>query len=593
MDIITKGFLDDFKQNKNLKKMKDNEAFEWFCNYIIINQNLGRESFDLSSVSTGRNAEGIDGIAIIVNGKHCTHSKEVEDLIEMNGYLDVDFIFIQSKTSSSFDNRNILNFTHFTKCFFKESVGINNTPEMKVFIELKDFILSQSKYFSGRNPTCSLYYCSLGNWKEEKSLLDVIENEMQSLENLMIFSETYFHPIDCRKVQNYYRRTKSPMETSFTFEKKVTLNKISDVEVDVALSGVLPFSEFKKVIVDEATDKIRPVFEDNIRDYLLADSNLVNSDIVKTISTGKFDYFSILNNGVTIVAESISGAGSDITIKNYQIVNGCQTSNVLYENRHVKGIEKTEIPVKLIITRDNDVKSQITRATNNQTPVGVEQLEALSEFQKRLELFYIAYKIEDDFKIYYERRTNQYKSKMIDAFRVVTIESQLKSFSAMFLDLPHLVSGHYGMIIKSKGDSVFAKDDCFEPYYISALSYFIMEQLYLADILDRDYKRFRYHILMVFRYLVSREPMPGLNSQKNVSKFIAPFEEIFKNKSFKLFKLAEDIIKREGSGLNFDDRKSPERKSDTDKLVMFVKDLNGVQPDITYYDRSFSQLNLF
>lgn len=94
MDTITKSFLNEFSANNNCKHLSEPEAFEAFCNFTVVNNEIGNTNFDLFSLSTGKNAQGIDGIAVIVNNKHCTTVREVEDIVEFNGYLDVNFILI-------------------------------------------------------------------------------------------------------------------------------------------------------------------------------------------------------------------------------------------------------------------------------------------------------------------------------------------------------------------------------------------------------------------------------------------------------------------------------------------------------------------
>lgn len=106
------------------------------------------------------------------------------------------------------------------------------------------------------------------------------------------------------------------------------------------------------------------------------------------------------------------------------------------------------------MTNDYDIKSQITRATNNQTAVGIEQVEALSEFQKNLELFYNALQ-QDEFKLFYERRTNQYGDTDIEGYRIINIEAQIKVFAAMFLNKAHQVSGYYGKLTKNMEGRIF------------------------------------------------------------------------------------------------------------------------------------------
>lgn len=570
MDTITKSFLNEFSANRNCKHLPESQAFEMFCNFCVVNKVLNSTGFDLFSTSTGKNAQGIDGVAIVVNNKHCTTEKEIQDLIEMNNYLDVDFILVQTKTTPSFDNTKILNFFHYTKHFFdlnSESTFITN--EMDNFIHLRNFIFENSHLFVNRNPKCHLYFCTLGNWKNEANLVELIDSNKSELLQQVTFSNISFVPVDARIIQDMYRKTKAPVEATINFPERTFIPNIPNVEM--ACSGVLPFSEFKQLIIDE-NGQMKSVFEDNIRDYLLSDVNVVNSDISKTIKSEDVDYFSILNNGVTVVAESIAGASTQITLKNYQIVNGCQTSHVLFENKDLGGIEKINIPLKIIVTSNNDIKSKITRATNNQTQVGIEQLEALTEFQKRLELFFNAKKIPTDYKIYYERRTNQHHAKQVHTFRIITIESQLKSFSAMFKDQPHLVSGHYGKLIRQMGDEIFNESDTFDIYYQSALSYFVIEQMYQKGILDDSYKKYRYHLLMIFRYLVTTSALPPLNSNRKVISFSEKFESILTNYhlSCKYFTYAEKLLLDKENGVNLRDRKASERKSETDKLIVFT-----------------------
>lgn len=570
MDTITKGFLREFCENNNCKHLAETEAFEAFCNLSVVNKEVGNQNFDVFSVTTGGNTQGIDGLAIIVNNKHCTTAQEIDDLVDLNGYLDVSFILIQSKVSSSFDNTNILNFLHFSKHFFdldKESTF--QTSEMKNFLEMRDCIMGHTGYFINRNPICHLYYCTLGKWQDESTLVNLIEANKEELMGLLTFDELEFYPIDARSIQNLYRKTKSPVEATINFKDRTFISGIRDVKM--ACSGVLPFSEFEKIIIDE-NNKIKPVFEDNIRDYLQSGTNEVNSDIAKTIKDKDFDYFSILNNGVTVVADSVTGPGSEITLKNYQIVNGCQTSHVLFENRNVEGIERIQVPLKIIETDNAVIKSKITRATNNQTQVGIEQLEALTDFQYGLEEYFKAKEVADLYKIYYERRTNQYFKNNIPKFRIVSIESQLKSFSAMFKDKPHEVAGHYGKLIKTMGSESFNDDESFDLYYISSLAYFVLEQLYKKEILNKEYKKYRYHLLTIFRYLVTQEKVPPLNSRKKVVRFSDLYEKILtkESDSIRYFVWAQTILTNENHGVDLKERKAAERKGDTDKLIDFT-----------------------
>lgn len=559
MNTITKGFFNDFIDRKGYSKLEHSLQFEYFCNFCVINKEYDSISFDEKSISTGNSAQGIDGIGIIVNNKLCSSTSEIKQIMELNRMLTVTFVFIQAKTSSKFDNKQIENFCRWTKSFFTEVPELFVTDEMRNFIDMKDFIYSNTRYMKERNPVCKLYFCTTGKWVDDPNLVSIINANKQELDNLDNFKEVIITPIDSNSLQSLYRKTKEPIEATIKFERKINIPSIN--EITVAYSGLLPFSEFKKIIIDE-TGKMKSVFDDNIRDYLEQDDNPVNKDISKTIKNGQLQQFCILNNGVTIVAQEIAGPSETITITNYQIVNGCQTSNVLYENRMMEGIDEMHIPVKIIVTTDQDIKSDITRATNNQTAVNAVELEALTDFQRNLEDYYNALE-KDDYKLYYERRTNQYKSfDEVPLYKVINRESQIKTLSAMFLNNPHNVTGNYGRLVEKIGEDIFNPEH-------ELIAYYKLEQLLNENALLANSKRFRYHILFVFRFLITKTINPNLQDKGRITKACNEIINVLKNetKCLNVFKESAEFIESEVLNINFKDRKAVERKNTTDLIL--------------------------
>jgi len=290
MDTITRSFLNDFIERKGYKRLNESTQFEYFSNFCVVNKEFDSISFDEKLVSTGNSTQGIDGIAIIVNNKLCSNVGEIQQIMEMNRVLTVTFIFIQSKTSSSFNNEQIENFCRWTKNFFSEQADLFTTEEMRNFIEMREFIYQNSKYMKERNPICKLYFCTTGKWENDPNLVSIVESNKIEIDNLELFKNVEIIPVDSKILQDLYRRTKEPVEATIKFERKVNIPTIS--EIDVAYSGLLPFSEFKKIIIDE-TGKMKSVFDDNIRDYLEQDNNPVNNDISKTIQNGNLEQFCI------------------------------------------------------------------------------------------------------------------------------------------------------------------------------------------------------------------------------------------------------------------------------------------------------------
>ena len=55
-----------------------------------------------------------------------------------------------------------------------------------------------------------------------------------------------------------------------------------------------------------------------------------------------------------------------------------------FNQRHAEAIQILDIPLKLIIIQDEDIKNQITIARDSQTASKGEQLAAWSDFQRNL-----------------------------------------------------------------------------------------------------------------------------------------------------------------------------------------------------------------
>ncbi|MCQ2471658.1 MAG: AIPR family protein [Clostridia bacterium] len=563
MDRITQSMVEAFKNDFSISINDECLLFENFSNYCIVNNVYGLNDFEIEDVTTGKNTQGIDGIAIIVNQKLINTTDDIDLLISYNQQISVKFVLIQTKTSTSFDNTEISNLLTYAKLFFGDDNSIFRTPEMQKFIELKNYIFSKGSKLR-KNPELLLYYVTLGTWMNDANLEATITVGKETLRATNLFSEIEFIPCGSAEIQSLYRKTKAKLSATFKFEKRITMYSISDDEV--GYSGVLPFKEFKKLIIED-NGTVKPVFEDNIRDYLGPNPD-VNKSICETIKSGDINAFSMLNNGITIVASSISMPGDIATIEDYQIVNGCQTSNILINNMEsTSNIDDLIIPIRIIATKNENLKNNITKATNSQTAIKKEQLEALSTFQKNLEEYYKTYTSSDS--LVYERRTGQYRDSDISKNRIVTIPTQIKTVAAMFLNEPSAVSGQYGTVAKRVGNKIFKTSDKLSMYYLSALALYKIENLFRTNKIDKKYRRCRYHAMMLFRIAMSKEDLPRQFNQKKMETYCQNLLDILNDndKCEKVFKEIVSFIISKGTEIDIENRKCFERKETTDYLL--------------------------
>lgn len=511
MDRITKSLITELLTNQELTSEGDAKDFEKLVNYCIVSNEYSK-TFDINLITIGDGGDtGIDGIAIIVNGQLIENKEEIDDLLETNNSLEVSYVFTQAKTSSNFNSGEINTFIFGIKDFFSESPSLDRNAEVTKYAEISDYIYEKAPRFK-ENPSLKLFYATTGKWVDDQNLLAVINQGVKELEELNLFDKVIFTPLGAKEVANSYRKTKESISTTITFSNRVTLPAINGISE--AYIGLLPFEEFKNILIDEE-DNLVNVFEDNVRDFQ-GTNNDVNSGIKQTLNSDDSDLFSVLNNGVTIVASSISPTGDKFTIHDYQIVNGCQTSNVLFNNRNSQYMSKVNIPIKIIATDDDDIKNRITLATNNQTPIKKEQLASLTAFQRSLEQYYNSYN--GDARLYYERRSKQYNSdSSVLKTRIITVPYQIKSFSAMFLNNPHQVTSFFGTIVNKLNEGkaqIFTPDHKYSPYYTSAFAYYKLESHFRKRNIDTSYKKVRFHILMLFRMMFQEDELPPFNSKR-------------------------------------------------------------------------------
>ncbi|MBZ5541096.1 MAG: AIPR family protein [Acidobacteriia bacterium] len=549
MDRITKSLLDEFSKEQDIMTLAEDKRFEHFSCYLTVGRFL-LEAFDTADIVTGSGGDtGIDGIAIIVNGSLISDADLIEDYAERNGYLDVDFIFVQAERSSAFDSAKIGQFEFGVQDFFEEKPKLPRNAAVKSAASIMAAAYTRSSKFKRRNPTCKLYYVTTGRWIGDAALEARRKTVVADLKSLGLFGEVEFLPIDADSIQRLYRDSKNSVTREFEFPQRTVVPDIE--QVSEAYLGLLPASEFLRLIEDEDGDILKSIFYDNVRDW--QEYNPVNTEMRDTLVSGELrSRFALMNNGVTIIAKTLRTTGNRFHIEDYQIVNGCQTSHVLHEQKAY--IDKSVmVPLRLISTKNDDVIGSIIKATNRQTEVKEEQLLAISDFQKKIEAYFQAF--EEGKRLFYERRSRQYNSSAgFEKTRIVTPGGLIRSFASIFLEEPHRTTRSYRAILERVGKSIFAANDRLEPYYVSALALYRLEFLFRNQQLDSKFKPARFQILLAFRLLSSSALLPRMNSHE-MERYCDELMKVLwdQRKSLKVFQEAAEAIRLvSGSKLDSD-----------------------------------------
>jgi hypothetical protein len=508
MDRITASLMNEFVIEEGLEKLPSDQQFEHFASYLCIQKHF-TEVFDTSDVVTGKGGDtGIDAIAMVINGSLVTDVESVTELIQTNGYLDVTFVFVQAEQSSSFDTSKVGQFGFGVSDFFSQQPTLSRNEKIIESASIMSRIFLNSSRFKRHKPICRLYYCTTGKYSGDQNLAARRLGVIQDLDQTQLFRDVDFQYVDADELQRLFNQAKNAISKEFNFSERTTIPEIPGV--NEAYLGLIPVSEFIKLLQDDSGGINKSLFYDNVRDW--QDYNPVNTEIKETLSSPDERLrFALMNNGVTIIAKTLRPTGDRFYIEDFQIVNGCQTSHVLFnEQGHLD--DKVMVPLRVISTQDESVINSIIKATNRQTEVKTEQLLALSDFQKKLELFFESF--DGPKKLHYERRSRQFNNQSgIEKTRIISPANLIRAFASMFLEEPHRTTRNYSALLDQVGKTIFVADHRLEPYYVSAISLYQLEYLFRNQQLDPKFKPARFQVLMTARLLLDKRPLPRYNSK--------------------------------------------------------------------------------
>ena len=171
----------------------------------------------------------MDAYAVKVNGRIADDAEFIDDVLELNGYLEVEFIIVQAKTSSSFDGAALIALgDNLAKQVFAEAQTMPVNDDVRRLIEIKERIYKNASKLK-ENPTCRVYYVCTGTWSEDVYLVEAIKSKKKDLLDTNLFSSVFFETIGARPLQKMFRETRKSISREIKFEKLVTLPSIAGV----------------------------------------------------------------------------------------------------------------------------------------------------------------------------------------------------------------------------------------------------------------------------------------------------------------------------------------------------------------------------
>jgi hypothetical protein len=511
LNPLIQGLFNEFRRTQELEDVKDSDAFELFAASLMLSDEL-LSQVQMTDLLLDAATLGIDIAILEINGQLAWDSEDVHELCEPSAKIEVSVHFIQAKQSASITSSEILGFGDVVTRFLNnEHLGAH--PRLKSLADALRVVFDSYATNLKALPSVYLYFVTTAPKAAtvDSTVVTRAGVVRDDIRQLGFVGDVTVGVLGTDDLHDAWIKKNHANEVEIQLEKQVNLPKMPGI--DQAILGVVSISELLKLIHDDGGLLDERVFYDNVRGFKGAD-NPVNRQIIETLASPERNLLPVLNNGVTIVAGSYTPKPGDaVAISSYQIVNGCQTSHCLYlsQDALAGAADDVYVPLRLVITSDEDVATRIIRATNSQTEVQENDLIALTKFQKKLEDFY---RLDDaDVKLTYERRSGQFYEKEVTKTRVLNIRDQMRAVSAVFLDLPHLSSRYTDRLYSEVGNGIFRDDHKLLPYVASAFAAYRLENAFRSG-LDARYKPARYHILMAFKYHVLGTASAPLESAK-------------------------------------------------------------------------------
>ena len=509
LDQITKALVAEFLDQAQMASGGEATDFERFVAHVVIAPQIDA-ALDYGAVLTGSGGDtGLDAIGIIVNGQLATDPDDIDVLADGGATLDVNYIFVQTETATSFSTSKVGQIEYGVKDFFASEPTLARNEAVTEAADVSAQILKHARLFRNGNPSCTIYYATAGRWMGDQNLRARIGSARSEIDDLNLFSKVTFVPLDAREIQRRYQTLNAGVEREFIFQNRIPFPDIDGVSESHL--GYISATDLVAILEGDDGALLSTIFYDNVRDFQ-GESNSVNHEIAKTLDSERRSRFPLMNNGVTVIARSVRQTGTRFTIQGFQVVNGCQTSNVLWANRE-RLDPSVLVPLRLISTEDEDVIVDIIRATNRQTEVKEEQFFATSDYLKQLESYFESTTIER--RLYLERRLKQHAGSSVERTRIIPFNSLVRSFASLALNEPHRATRNYKQVLERIPVDILNPDHRPAAYLASASSLYRLEFLFRNNVLDRRFSAAKYHLLLASRLIIRGGNVPPLNGRES------------------------------------------------------------------------------
>lgn len=282
---MIKARINSFKVSQGLMDVTDDRLFELFVNNAIICSH--QPDIDLSEATVldecsvgGSDDMGIDGLAIKVNGSFVLTTQDVDELIELNKQLSIEFLFIQSKNKDKLDAGEYGKFADGIIDFLSDNHHEPHNEKIDALLQLKDYLFSDEIILRWKNnPVVRIYYVIFGEWRANQHFEAKTAKLKQDIANLQSYEASYFRFVDNNELKKICGENENSFYAVLTVIDDFGLSEV--VGVDNSLIVLFSAPELMRMITTDEKLLRQSLFTDNVRDYQ-GDTD-INTEIMNTI----------------------------------------------------------------------------------------------------------------------------------------------------------------------------------------------------------------------------------------------------------------------------------------------------------------------
>lgn len=548
MHIILKNHVEEVALDFEFENLDASKQFELFCNYCIVSKHyFGR--FNPAVTTTNEDDASIDGIAIIIDGDLITTVDDANEVFKTHKTnLPVDVILSQIKSGEQFKKEEIANFKLGIDDFISLNPELPNGKLNSESIKILKIVLANLKKVKNRRPNCHVYYCTSGVYSPTRELKASFEIIKKHLIGTEFFNHVEALPLGRSELIRLFAQLSEKNEAKLQLIDYFGMPAMPNIPQSYV--AIVNAKKFVEELLEDSDGNIREsVFEENVRSFL-GNKNDVNAAIQETLKNSeKSPLFSVLNNGITIVAPELTLTPNtkEIQLTNYQIINGCQTSSTLHENKNLL-VNSVNVVIKFIESPENESSSDIIAATNSQSDIPKEAFFGLRDKAKLVQKYFQAQNPfrNPESQVYFERRQGEYKHSGYQSTRIFDVREVARCYAAMFLDLPHSAARYVATIFSANGDLLFREEDHESYYYAACLALYKYQTMINGRKFGaHNYIKVRWHIIQLFKWLsTGTMETPPSNSKKSEAyamKLISALDSDGKG-YIKTFERCQEII---------------------------------------------------